>query len=409
LIRRAAAIVAVLGAIGCGKKGPPLPPLIRLPAPPADFSAERRGASVDLQFVVPSANTDNSRPANVSRVEVYAVTARDPFSDEQIVKQGAKVASVPVKAPVDPDKTIEEDEAPADMEPPEGIGLDQGAVARVSESLSNDALTPVKPKADRKAKAVAGEAANRPLLAPSAVPLTRTYLAVGISTADKKGPPSKRLAVPLVPPPPPPAHVAVDYDEKAVSVKWDPVPVAGGLQRPAAADELPSRPLGAAPVAITYSVYDAGAKPAPVRLTPAPIADAVFSDPRIVWGEERCYTVRSVAVLGDLRVESDAPPPACAVLTDRFAPAPPANLQSSPTEGAVSLIWDANTEKDLAGYIVLRGSSPAQLEPITPAPIQETTFRDQVAAGVRFTYAVKAVDRAGNSSPASKTVEEAAR
>jgi hypothetical protein len=57
----------------------------------------------------------------------------------------------------------------------------------------------------------------------------------------------------------------------------------------------------------------------------------------------------------------------------------------------------------------LRGSSPAQLEPITPAPIQETTFRDQVAAGVRFTYAVKAVDRAGNSSPASKTVEEAAR
>src|SRR6267378_4772577 len=56
------ALFAAALAAGCGKKGPPLPPLLKLPAPPADLTAERRGSKVDLQFTVPGANTDGSRP-----------------------------------------------------------------------------------------------------------------------------------------------------------------------------------------------------------------------------------------------------------------------------------------------------------------------------------------------------------
>src|SRR5262249_12389557 len=160
---------------------------------------------------------------------------------------------------------------------------------------------------------------------------------------------------------------------------------------------------------IRYNVYDTGAKPAPLKLTRTPTAEPTYSDERIAWGEERCYTIRAVETIGDLTIESDAPPPSCVTPVDTFPPAPPANLQSSPAEGSVSLIWDPNSEKDLAGYVVLRGDSAATLEPITPEPIQETTFRDQVAVGRRFTYAVKAVDKAGNQSKPSKTVEEAAR
>jgi hypothetical protein len=73
------------------------------------------------------------------------------------------------------------------------------------------------------------------------------------------------------------------------------------------------------------------------------------------------------------------------------------------------LIWDANTEPDLAGYIVLRGTSPQRLEPMFNDPIQETIFRDDVQPGIRFTYVVIAVDRAGNRSAPSKPVEDAAR
>ena len=59
-------LVVVLLCVACGKKGPPLPPLVKLPVAPLDLAAERRGSTVDLQFTVPSVNTDGSRPANVA-------------------------------------------------------------------------------------------------------------------------------------------------------------------------------------------------------------------------------------------------------------------------------------------------------------------------------------------------------
>ena len=49
------------------------------------------------------------------------------------------------------------------------------------------------------------------------------------------------------------------------------------------------------------------------------------------------------------------------------------------------------------------------LEPLTPKPIPEARFTDEVKAGVQYVYAVQAVDKAGNVSPASNRVEETAR
>jgi hypothetical protein len=46
---------------------------------------------------------------------------------------------------------------------------------------------------------------------------------------------------------------------------------------------------------------------------------------------------------------------------------------------------------------------------MTIEPIADTTFTDRVGAGTRFWYAVRAVDRAGNVSPPSASVDELAR
>ena len=79
-------------------------------------------------------------------------------------------------------------------------------------------------------------------------------------------------------------------------------------------------------------------------------------------------------------------------------------------EGSINLIWDANAERDLAGYIVLRAARQGDaLMPVTPDPIDQTTFRDAVPAGMGYVYAVAAVDRAGNRSPPSNRVEETGR
>ena len=100
----------------------------------------------------------------------------------------------------------------------------------------------------------------------------------------------------------------------------------------------------------------------------------------------------------------------CVTLHDTFAPAAPQGLVSVGSEGTISLIWNANSEPDLAGYLVLRAVEPAtDLRPVTDAPITDTNFRDTVPAGARATYAIQAVDRAGNRSQPSTPVVETAR
>src|SRR5207237_6098063 len=83
-------VSALIVSSGCGKKGPPLPPLVKVPAPPADFVAVRRGSEVDVQFIVPGANSDGTRPANVERVDVYAFTGPAALPAEQGCKVGPR-------------------------------------------------------------------------------------------------------------------------------------------------------------------------------------------------------------------------------------------------------------------------------------------------------------------------------
>jgi hypothetical protein len=411
--RLAAAIFVAAVALACGKKGPPLPPLIKLPVAPDNFTAVRRGDTVALDFTVPNTNTDKTRPANVQRVEVYAFTGSAPPTDAELLKRAARVASVVVKAPRDPNQTTEPDQLPEEaepIEPPEGPGLDQGSAVHLEDRLTAQSLVPTSPDPDQAKKAKTKEGAPAPSAPPPEVP-SRTYIGVGINKSGRRGTLSKRVAVPLLPPPPPPAAVTVAFDEHAVTIRWQPPPVAPPAEKTA---EPPKPASTGQPSTLAYNVYELTkdtARTAPeIKLTTAPVAETTFSDPRMTWGATRCYGVRTVQSFGDLAVESDEPRPACVTLVDTFAPAAPKGLTSIASQGAISLIWDPSEESDLDGYLVLRGPPPGDsLTPITPALIHETTFRDVVPAGSRYIYAVKAVDKSGNVSAASAMVEETAR
>ncbi len=362
--------VAILS--GCGKRGDPLPPLVRVPVAPADFAVERRAAHADLHFTVPATNTDGTRPANIARVDIYGFTGSSTVSDDELLRRGTRVASVPVKAPRDPDAIVEPDEPDADLEPLEGSGLDQGITAHVREDLP----TPV----------ASGTASNETGV--------RYYIGVGISTSGRKGLLSRRVAVSLGPSPDPPSKPDVTYDETSVTVTWLPPPAAPG---------------------VAYHVYElaalaAAGKDPETRLTGVPVAEARFVDPRIEWDVERCYAVSSVDSHDRLTSESETSPRTCVTIADTFAPAAPAGLTAVASDGAIDLTWDPSSEKDLAGYQVLRGmSSGESIAVITPAPIQETTFKDSVPSGVRYAYAVRAVDKAGNPSAPSTRVAATAR
>jgi hypothetical protein len=160
---------------------------------------------------------------------------------------------------------------------------------------------------------------------------------------------------------------------------------------------------------LAYNVYELSEE-SQERLTAEPIDATEYVDARMNWGAMRCYGVRSVEIVETLTVESEASAPACVTLTDTFPPAAPKGLQAVATEGVLNLIWDANLEADLDGYILLRAPSPdGELVPVTTGTIRETAFQDRVPAGQRYLYALQAVDRFGNRSPLSDRTEETAR
>ena len=170
---------------------------------------------------------------------------------------------------------------------------------------------------------------------------------------------------------------------------------------------LESRSFGSLQSDVFYNLYDATTGQ---LVNPKPVPEFGYEDTRMDFGTNRCYIVRAVQVVAKLAVESEPSGPQCKMLVDTFPPAAPKGLNAVSTDGAINLIWDANSEPDLAGYIVLRATGAGQpMVRITDDPIADASFFDSVQRGLRFVYAVEAIDKAGNISRPSASVEETAR
>ena len=181
---------------------------------------------------------------------------------------------------------------------------------------------------------------------------------------------------------------------------------------------LESRPIVEWPPASTYELLeitgsDDGSPAFPAPLGQAPLESPSYSEPRGEYGVERCYAVRTLDVVAGFEVRSRLSPATCVTFVDTFPPAAPEALTAVGSQGEVSLLWRPNDEEDLAGYLVLRGSPGDEtLQPLTDAPLAGNTYRDVTAApGVRYVYAVRAVDTAPtpNSGEPSDRVEATAR
>jgi hypothetical protein len=237
--------------------------------------------------------------------------------------------------------------------------------------------------------------------------LTRLYVIRGVSSRRRPGAPSVRLEVPLLAAPAAARAAATPptWNETSITVAWQP---------PASASDE-----AAGVLYNIYAVPAAGAASsgvpltAPVPLNAAPLDVTTFAHEGAAPGREQCFVVRSVATVGTALIESDPSDPICVTPRDTFPPAAPKNLQAVGSTGVINLIWDANTDSDLGGYLVLRGAAPGDtLQPLTPAPIRETRYQDRsTTPGVTYVYAIVAVDRATppNTSAASNRVQETAR
>jgi len=393
----------------CGRKGPPLPPIVRLPAAVADLTAKRLGDTVVLQFTVPTLNTDSTRSVNLDRVEVYAHTGPLPVPTD-FLRYGTLVGNVAVKISTG---------APGATPVP---GVEPGSKGIVSETITAALLEPGRTPPVRNAAArnrgVAEPIYETPETVNVPLPVNRYYVAVGVTRNNRRGAFSPPVAFPLVNPLPPPTDPKADYDQVSVSLSWVAPARGEDIFVPEASYnvyELGESPAGSSSQstngAATGPTLPPAAAFAPVNS--APLSAAAFKDMRIAFGAERCYIVRSVRFAGLRSVESQPSAPVCLTPVDTFPPAAPKQLTSVVNENGVSLIWEPNTEKDLAGYVVLRGEIGSEtLTPLMRLPIRETTYLDStVHAGTSYDYVVVAVDNAPvpNTSPYSNRVTEVIR
>jgi hypothetical protein len=415
---------ALVAATACGKRGNPMPPLQRIPAAPRDLALTRIDEQVYLRFTVPTTNVDGAQPADVARVDVYAITLdRDQrvlsgLDPDEIRKLATLVASEQVRRPLLPPPSKEGDPPVSDLPLPPG--LDQGAVAVIRETLTSDQRAPVTvPETDRTRPAAPEVDVPRPLVAPaSGAGPQRYYFGVAVSARGRHGPHSNLLPVPLGAPSGAPSAPEIEVTATAMTVRWKPPADARGQTAAVEPGLLPSRSLIPAPPATSYEVYEVprdatsgGPLVIPTPLTDPPIGATVFTQQNITLGTERCFYVRAVDVVEGVNVRGPASPTACASFADSFPPPPARDLLAASVPGAISLIWEASAAKDLAGYIVLRGEAgSATLTPLITDPTMALRYRDDtVQSGVRYAYAVVAVDKSGNRSDESNRAEETAR
>jgi len=430
--RRIAAIATLaLVAGGCGKKGAPLPPFVRIPAAVETLDAVRFGNQIYVTLTVPAVNIDMSVPVDIARIDVYGYTGVAAPPRARWVEFGALVATIPVSPPPI---------TPPDV-PPSAAGLDTasalpGNVVSILDALEGNelvqgpvaAVVPLRP-----------DVSTMPVVDTPSV-LRRFYIAVPFSQRGRPGPPGKQVDFVLGAVPEPPSELRVTYDPTATSLAWEP---SGGLlgflldrslpREPLPFDEVeparttaPSSSDASAPESpTTYHVYrdavgDPTARPdqtppsswrasIPAAINPAPLLETTVRD-AVDFGLERCYTVR--AQRGGVLSEPSSR--VCVTPSDLFPPGPPVGLATVPSEGAINLIWEPNTESDLGGYLVLRrGPGDATLRQLTSAPIGDARYRDTaVESGAQYSYAVVAVDKQApqpNASAPSATVDEVAR
>ncbi len=403
---------------GCGKKGPPLAPLVIVPGQITDLSVHRLGSTIYAQFTIPSQNQDGSGPADLGRVDVYGLTmnpAAGGLDERAFVEHATLVASIEVRPPRVPDREPVSPPERTDERPA------QGEVVTVVDRLSPAVLTPV--ELEEPGDLALGDEEPRrlaPLGSPvSDPPLRRSYLVLAFSRSGRRSRASSRVAGLLTGSPPSPAAPSLGYSEDVVTVRWQPP---GGTrpaaQAPAAATGRPEQPIVNSAPAFTYNVYEVSRRPGPplampVPLNASPLQASPYEDARVEFGVERCYVVRTVETLDGLAVQSEASPLACVTPIDTFPPARPAGLIAVGDERAISLVWATSPEEDLGGYLILRGrASDETLQRLIQLPILETTYLDTtVEAGVRYVYAIVAVDTAmpPNESAPSERVEELAR
>jgi hypothetical protein len=363
VVKLLSAGVLLIVTSGCGTPGAPMPPSLDLPKPVQDLQASRRGDVVTLSWTVPQETTDQTtmRKLGVTRVcrainQVYMQTC-------------AAVLEVP---------------------PPAGAKPDEASGKEAKQLTARDTLPPTAGLHDFAVYAVEVENARaRSAGLSNQVPVPLSPISQPEALSEAKVTPDAVLvggSIKLSPLTPEQERFRLSRHEK-------------GSDQQIAVAEIPRPRSGETGETISVE----------------------FRDETFEW--EKSYEY-SLSVIGSENLpggkkaefESDSSPALSITPHDVYPPATPTGVQavhSGVLEGSgdfIDVTWNANNEKDLAGYNVYRRGEqefPADAVRINSKLLITPSFRDDtVQKGRRYFYSVSAIDVRNNESEHSTEASE---
>ena len=343
----------------CGKKGDLLPPLVRFPQTVEDVQITQKDERIVLNWQNPTAYEDGSTLSVIEMIEIWVL--------EQDAAGEAQHTEIPPEQFAEKAKlhaTLTEDRIQ------EYLSQEQDSQGRMTYSFD----------------------------LPAKDFMSKKYT-FGIRVKGKKRYSSysplvslKPVALPL-----PPTDVKAALFPDKIEITW---------VRPAE-----NRDQSTPPHVEGYNVYRAVGEEERERLNESLVKEEKFEDQNFVFGQTYRYFVRASATDTPPYLESGDSEPGEILTEDTFPPQPPAGLISVAGQDFLAISWDAGKEEDLEGYRVWRREEGAkEFRLLTPEPIKEAAYNDRaVESGKRYTYAVTALDTAGNESPKSEAISDRIR
>jgi hypothetical protein len=133
-----------------------------------------------------------------------------------------------------------------------------------------------------------------------------------------------------------------------------------------------------------------------------------WTDTSTEFGKSYSFEMQSLVDVGDHKyAESELSAPQDITTKDTFPPAVPTGLHADVAPGSVELVWDRNTEPDLAGYRIYRSTGDGPFEKIADANEIPNYSDRAVEHGKTYRYTITSFDRSTppNESAHSGAVE----
>jgi hypothetical protein len=352
------ALAALVWLTGCASIGPPMPPSLELPRPPADLRASRKGDKVTLTWTIPPRTMDRQRVRYLGKTRICRSL------DPSLTQCGTPVG---------------------EAAPPADFASRKNAAGQKLTASYIDTLP-----LDMRVRNIFGSA---------------TY-AVEVLNADGRAAGlSNQVHVPLAETLLPPTDFAARVTAQGVELTWT-----GALL------SLP----GSSPIRRSYRVYrraEASQQEILVGEREAGIEEnQSLTDQSFEWEKTYYYRVTTFTVVAqpgkpEMSIEGDDTPEVKVFADDVFPPAVPSGLQavfSGPGQQPfIDLIWAPVTDADLDGYNIYRHEEGGAPIKVNSEPVKIPAFRDvQVVSGKKYFYSVSAVDLRGNESTRSEEASE---